>query len=424
MSKLSKNNIKIKWQKLLFNSIITVILFLICLVKSNKVICNEKLPDTDFKLGNEVLVDEYLDLLVDKRVGLITNSTGILSDGKPLYEVLLEKGIKVLRIFTPEHGFGANDDYSLKLSIPITALYKQNNHLTISDLSNIDVLIYDIQDVGARYYTYISTLYYTMRDACKNHKEYIVCDRPSIASLSYIDGYMLDSNYESFVGAVPVPVMYGMTAGELAQLLKSHIPDNSNFNLKVIAMKGYTRLTNFETLNLPWVNPSPNLPDLISARLYPALCFLEGVNVSVGRGTEKPFKVFGAPGLNTEDIVADLEKAGVKSISFSLCLFTPNKKISNYEPEYMYKECKGISLDITDLQNFEPIKINILILITLKKHFIGFKWTKNNFIDKLAGTDRLRKMIDNGMNFEEIVDSYQEELKTFNQIRTKYLLYN
>ncbi|MGB9696962.1 MAG: exo-beta-N-acetylmuramidase NamZ family protein [Ignavibacteria bacterium] len=421
MSEQFKNTI---WQKLPFILVFTIIVFSVSFIRVNKGISDERLDNIGFKLGNEVLIGEHLDLLVDKRVGLITNSTGILSDGKPLYEVLLERGIKVIRIFTPEHGFEANDDYSLKLPVPVTPLYKQNNHLTSSDLDNIDVLIYDIQDLGVRYYTYISTLYYTMRDACENYKEYIVCDRPSIASLSYIDGFMLDSNYESFVGAVPVPIMYGMTSGELAQLLKSQISGNSNFNLKVIAMKGYTRLTNFETLNLPWVKPSPSIPDLMSARLYPALCFLEGVNISVGRGTNIPFQVFGAPGLNTENVISELEKANIKGVSFSLCLFTPDKKISSYNPEYMYKECKGIALKVTDFQNYEPVKINILILIALKKHFAGFRWTKNNFIDKLAGTNRLRRMIDNGSSFEEIVDSYQEDIKNFNELRTKYLLYN
>jgi uncharacterized protein YbbC (DUF1343 family) len=421
MSKQSKIMVRLKSISFL---IFVIILFLGCKIKSNKVNSVENLHNNSFKLGSEVLIDEHLDLLVGKRVGIITNSTGILSNGKQLYETLLEKGIMVVRIFTPEHGFGANDDYSLKLSVPVTPLYKQNNHLTSDNLNNIDVLIFDIQDLGVRYYTYISTLYYTMIDACNNKKEYIICDRPSIASLTYIDGFMLEKDYESFVGAVPVPVMYGMTAGELAQFLKDQIPDNNNFNLKVIAMKGYTRQTNYESLKLPWVKPSPSIINLTSARLYPALCFLEGVNISVGRGTDNPFQVFGAPNLNTEDILTELEKSNLKGVSFSLCSFTPYKKISSYDPEYMNKECNGISLKITDLMNYEPVKVNILILIALKKHFADFKWTKNNFIDKLAGTDRLRKMIDNGSSFEDIVGSYQEELKKFNQLRAKYLLYN
>lgn len=412
-----------KYQQVQFIFVLTVAI-LIATVKVNKVVGDENLLYGGFKLGNEVLVEEYLDCLNGKRVGLITNATGVLSDGSRLYEVLIDKGMKVVRIFTPEHGFGANDDYSLKVPITTIPLYKQGNHLTPSDLNTIDVLVYDIQDLGVRYYTYISTLYYTMKDAEENGKEYIVCDRPSIASLSYVDGFMLDSNYKSFVGAVPVPVMYGMTVGELAQLLKSEISNNNNFNLKVIAMRGYTRLTNFEALNLPWVNPSPNIPDLISARLYPALCFLEGVNISVGRGTDTPFQIFGAPGLNTENIMMELAKSNIKGISFSLCSFTPDKKISSYDPEYMYKECKGITLKVTDPVNYEPVKINIAILIALKKHFSDFKWTKNNFIDKLAGTNRLRKMIDSGKTLDEIVDSYQDEIKKFNQLRTKYLLYN
>ena len=421
MSKQSKIMVRLKSISFL---IFIIILFLGCKIKSNKVNSVENLHNNSFKLGSEVLIDEHLDLLVGKRVGIITNSTGILSNGKQLYETLLEKGIMVVRIFTPEHGFGANDDYSLKLSVPVTPLYKQNNHLTSDNLNNIDVLIFDIQDLGVRYYTYISTLYYTMIDACNNKKEYIICDRPSIASLTYIDGFMLEKDYESFVGAVPVPVMYGMTAGELAQFLKDQIPDNNNFNLKVIAMKGYTRQTNYESLKLPWVKPSPSIINLTSARLYPALCFLEGVNISVGRGTDNPFQFFGAPNLNTEGILTELEKSNLKGVSFSLCSFTPYKKISSYDPEYMNKECNGISLKITDLMHYEPVKVNILILIALKKHFADFKWTKNNFIDKLAGTDRLRKMIDNGSSFEDIVGSYQEELKKFNQLRAKYLLYN
>lgn len=421
MSKQFENK---RCQKSQFIFILVAFVFLMDFMKVDGAINKEGLPDADFKLGNEVLINEHLDLLIGKRIGLITNATGLLSNGKPLYVALVEKGINVVRIFTPEHGFGANDDYREKLSIPTIPLYKQGNHLSPSDFDAIDVLVYDIQDLGVRYYTYVSTLYYTMKDAHRNYKEYIVCDRPSIASLSYVDGFMLDDNYESFVGAIPVPIMYGMTSGELAQFLRNQIINANDFNLKVIPMKGYTRSTDFEALNLPWVKPSPNIPDVVSARLYPALCLLEGVNVSVGRGTDFPFQVFGAPQLNNKDIINELEKIGFKGVSFMLCSFTPDKKISSYEPEYMYKECKGVRLMITDIQSYEPVKINIAILIALRKHFAAFKWTKNNFIDKLCGTDRLRKMIDSEKSLEEIVDSYQNEIDNFNKLRSKYILYN
>jgi uncharacterized protein YbbC (DUF1343 family) len=379
----------------------------------------------NFRTGDEVLIDS-LYLLQGKNIGIITNSTGLTGKGKHIITELLEKKVTVKRIFTPEHGFYIDDGNAESFSnIEIISLYGNSNKINVEYLKDIDILIYDIQDLGVRFYTYTSTLYLTMKDAVNSGTEYIICDRPSVADLNYIGGYFLDNNYSSFVGIIPVPVVYGMTTGELGLYLQQYFSSElGKLNLKVMKMQGYTRQSDFEKLHMKWINPSPNIRTPEAGRLYSALCFLEGTNISEGRGTDNPFTLFGAPFCNPDEIITELKKYNFEGIEFEPVEFTPESTTSYSAPKYENEKCYGVRLIFKDYKKFTPMELSVAVLITLKKLYPAFQWTKNNFIDKLAGTDRLRKNINNGMTVNEIINDWNEEVKEFNFEREKILLYS
>ena len=234
---------------------------------------------------------------------------------------------------------------------------------------------------------------------------------------------MLNEHFTSFVGMIPTPIMYGMTIGELGAYLRSYI-NNDGFDFEVIKMKNYTRKINYEDLNLPWVNPSPNIVSLESAKIYPALCFMEGTNISEGRGTDTPFQQFGAPFCNGEELTFVLNSFHLEGVSFKAVKFMPYKKISSYDPKFMEQECNGVSITITDFSKFRPVEVAIAVLYALRASAKEFKWIENNYIDKLAGTSKLRTMINESKSFKEIIDTYYDELEIYKTKREKFLLYN
>ena len=386
---------------------------------------NEETESPAFKLGNEVLLESKLDELENKNVALVTNQTGILSDGTHFIDALVAKGINVVKIFTPEHGIRGDENYSNideKTGIPIISIYGANVKPSAGDLSDVDFIIYDIQDVGARFYTYTSTLYYVIESAVENNKKLIVCDRPIIINPNYVDGFMLEGGFESFVGKIPTPVCYGMTCGELAEYLKDDINFKSDV-LEIVKMQNYTHSTDYESLKLKWVKPSPNMFFPSTAVVYPGTCFIEGTNVSEGRGTEKPFEYIGAPWCNGDELAGELNSYGLQGVKFEPISFTPSEKISSYPPKFFGKKCNGVYITVTDKNKFEAVKAGAAILVSLKKLFPKFKFRKDNYIDKLAGTDKLRKSIINGDDYNSIVNSWEEDLGQFKNLRSRYLLY-
>jgi len=380
--------------------------------------------DNKFKLGNEVLL-ENVEALKNRRIALLTNQTGILSDGSHIMDALVSKGVNVVKIFSPEHGIRGDENYSNtdeKTGIPIVSLYGGNNKPSQDDLKDVDIIIYDIQDVGARFYTYTSTLYYALEAAIENSKRIIVCDRPMVINPNYVDGFMLENGYESFVGLISTPVCYGMTCGELAGFLSAQVFKNNNY-LKISEMLNYTRSTDYNSLNLPWAKPSPSMFTSSTAVCYPAVCFLEGTNVSEGRGTIKPFEYFGAPWVNSQLLADELNSHNLNGVNFEPMTFTPSEKISSYPPKFFNKECNGIYINVTDKNKFDAVKAGVAILVTLNKLCSEFKFNKDNFIDKLAGTDKLRKSVVSGKSFEEITVLWSEQLENFKKQRETFLLY-
>lgn len=374
-----------------------------------------------FLIGNNLLAqipgadqpEKYLSLLKDKKVGLVVNQTATVGQ-EHLVDFLLKKKIKVVCIFAPEHGFRGDHSAGEKVSsgtdqktkLPVYSLYGAYKKPKEDQLKKLDVVIFDIQDVGARFYTYISTLHYVMEACAEQKKTLLILDRPN-PNGAYIDGPILDTAFRSFVGMHPVPVVHGCTMGEYAQMINGEgwLKNHMKCNLTIIKLKNYTHQS---TYNLP-IKPSPNLPNMGSIYLYPSLCFFEGTPYSVGRGTDKPFERVGKP----------LCKIGSDT-------FTPvNMPGIAEHPPFEGKLCTGFLL--TDYaKNLAPFekKINLYWLIELYKNDDNQTAFFNSFFDKLAGTDILRKQIMAGKTEEEIRKSWQAGLIKYRNMRRPYLLYS
>ena len=350
-------------------------------------------------------------ILKDKRVGLVVNQTSILSNSQVhLLDTLFAEEINIKKIFAPEHGFrgtlepGTHVESGMdeKTGIPIVSVYGSNNRPTAVQMSDIDVLVFDIQDVGTRFYTYISTMHYMM-DACAEYrKEFVVLDRPN--PNDYVDGPLRKSGYVSFVGLDPIPVLHGLTVGELAQMINGEgwLAGNKQCELTVVEMRNWKH---GDLYTLP-VSPSPNLPNQQAIRLYPSLCFFEGLYVSVGRGTAFPFQVLGCPD----------SRGG----SFT---FTP-VVMPGFDVNPMHKNALCYGVDLRDYP-FEG-GLSLQFMLDFYKRLGNDEklfFTRENWFDLLAGNSTLRKQIVLGFSEAEIRESWQPDLDQYKMMRLKYLLY-
>jgi len=388
------------------------------------------------KVGAEILIEKHLDLIKGKKIGIVTNHTGILPDGRHIVDVLNEiEDVKVVALFGPEHGIRGEvpDGKSIshgvdtKTGIPVFSLYGEVKKPTTEMLKDIDVLIFDIQDVGARFYTYISTMSYCMEACAEMGKKFIVLDRPNPVRGVYVDGPILEPRFKSFVGLHPIPVAHGMTVGELAKMFNEEawLENGMKADLTVIKMENYSRKLWFDQTGLPWIKPSPNMMTLKTAIVYTATCFIEGTNVSEGRGTQHPFEWIGAPWIDGSKLANELNSYNLPGVRFEPISFIPTdiEKVT-VDPKYEGERCSGIYLNVYDREKFEPVKVGVYILYALKKLYPDkFKW-RTAGQDRLWGTDKIRLMIDEGKKPEEIIKTWESELKKFLGIRQKYLLYN
>jgi len=355
----------------------------------------------------------YFPLLRGKRVAVVANQSSIIGKTQ-LVDSLLSAGIHVVKIFSPEHGFrgnksaGAhiNNGIDAQTGLPIVSLYGKHRKPTPEDLKGVDVVLFDLQDVGTRFYTYISTMSLMMEACAEQHIPMIVLDRPNPNGF-YVDGPVLKPKFKSFVGMHPVPVVYGMTIGEYARMVNGEhwLKNGVTCDLTVIPMKKYTRNM---IVKLP-VKPSPNLPDWQAVYLYPSLCFLEGTVVSVGRGTDKPFQIYGYPGMKGN------------------YLFTPRSiPGASLHPKFQGKTCRGKDLTAyADNYRHHPQRIQLKWLLNayhqLKAMHVHPFFRK--YFDLLAGTDSLRLQIEKGYTAKQIRKSWQPDLEKFKKIRMKYLIY-
>lgn len=355
----------------------------------------------------------YIPLLLGKRVALVVNQTSMI-DKTHLVDTLLSQDINIQTIFSPEHGFrgkadageSIHDTKDAKTGISIISLYGKKKKPTKEDLSNVDMVVFDIQDVGVRFYTYISTLHYIMEACADQNIALIILDRPN-PNAYFIDGEILDPAFKSFVGMHPVPTVYGMTIGEYALMINGEgwLNNQIKANIKVISCKNYKHTTYYE---LP-IKPSPNLPDMRAILLYPSICFFEGTTLSLGRGTDKPFQYIGHPSLKSDFTFTPMPNEGAK------------------EPPLKGIKCYGTDLSnipISDIIQKKELDLGILLDYYGQMSKAGQKfWLENNFIDKLAGSDKLRHQVSNGLTEKEIRSSWQSGLIEFKKIRCQYLIY-
>ena len=353
----------------------------------------------------------YLPLLKGKNIGLVANHTSLIGQTH-LLDTLLALDVNVRKIFSPEHGFrgtadaGAHieDGVDSRSGLPVISLYGKHRKPTKNDLQGLDLILFDLQDVGVRFYTYISTMTYAMEACAENNIPFVILDRPN-PNGHYIDGPVLDTAFSSFVGLHKVPVVYGMTMGEYARMVNGEgwLQKDLVCDLKVIPLRNYVHGDLYQLR----VKPSPNLPNMNSVYLYPSLCFFEGTIMSVGRGTEYPFQLFGHP-----------------DFAIGSYVFTPEPKAgASMHPKHKGERCFGISLIGYSRLAGIPEKINLAWLTGAYDYFSGRGDFFNSYFDKLAGTDKLRKQIISGASEEEIRKSWQEDLAEFKKIRNKYLIY-
>lgn len=386
-------------------------------------------------VGADVLLADSLHLIANKQVGIVTNHSAILSNRTHLVDTLVSiKNVKVTTLFGPEHGIrgnapdgdSINDGIDSKTGLPVYSLYGKNRKPTKKMLQNIDVLIFDIQDIGARYYTYISTLYYTLIAAAEHDIPLIVLDRPNPINGLTIDGSIREEDFKSFVAIAPIPIQHGMTIGELATMFNNEgwLNNGLKANLTVIKMNGWKREYFFDDCNLPWVAPSPNMPNLETALLYPGMCLLEGVNISEGRGTLAPFLTIGAPYINSALLLAELKHFNHSGLELSATTFTP-KSIPNMStnPKYKNTKCYGIKIKVVNKKKINALRFGIEILCSVHKLYPKeFKFRKN-WLDKLFGNTKLTTMIKSNTETEEIFRIWEHELNSFQKLREKYSLY-
>ena len=406
---------------------------LLLIVSSTFINCQlSKNLENNFKLGADVLIEKHLDLLNDKNIGLVINHTSLLSNSTHILDTLLSLKVNVSAIFSPEHGFYGDLERGKIISnskikgINVYSLHGNVKKPNKEMLENLDLIIYDIQDLGVRFYTYVSTLYYVLESAVKNNIPMIVLERPNPNGGLNVSGPVLQSNYKSFMGLTEIPVLYGMTSGELALLYFNEYMVNLNsvYELTVIEMQDWNREMSWEETRVKWIPPSPNIPDVQTAMVYPGICFLEGTNISEGRGTERPFLQIGAPFVSSEELIIEINKSIGETFEMKSISFTPiSMKGKAENPKYENEICYGISIKINEKKEFDALTFGVRLIYILHKLYPDKLKFDNNHFDLLAGTDQLRNLILENRTPDFIINSWQEELNRFKAIREKYLLY-
>ncbi len=380
-------------------------------------------------IGLTVLFRDMPHLVEDKRIGLITNQTGVderLRSNVSLFAARSETRLAAL--FSPEHGIWGHHHDMLKVPsatderrlIPIHSLYGETLRPTQEMLRGIDALVYDIQSVGVRYYTFITTMLYAMQAACEHGVEFIVLDRPNPIGGDRLEGTVLQPEFKSFVGAHPIPIRHGMTVGELALLFKAEL--GLELNLEVVPMRGWARRMWYDQTGLPWAPSSPSMPTLDTAILYPGTCLIEGTNLSEGRGTTKPFEWIGAPWIDADQWSEILNRSELPGVRFRPVHFEPSQS------KYVNELCHGAAVHVLDRGLAMPLQVVLHLLATALEaypnHFAFLETDGRRFIDLLAGTDSLRLALTARRSPCEILEGWRADLDDFAGRRRPFLIYD
>lgn len=378
------------------------------------------------RTGFERLAADGYRLLSGERVGVVTNPTGITRDARHLVDVMhADDRVDLVAVFGPEHGFrgtaqaggseGRYDDPATGLPVYDTYLKSGQPLADIFTASGVDTVVFDIQDAGARFYTYIWTMYDCMAAAVLAGKRFVVLDRPNPVTGRTAHGPVLDKAFATFVGREPIAQAHGMTVAELALLFNAEFLA-APAELDVVRMSGWRRDDFHDATGLPWVPPSPNMPTPDTALVYSGTCLFEGTNLSEGRGTTRPFELLGAEGIDR--VWAEAANAlGLPGVRFREAYFTPTFS------KFQGRTVGGVQLHVHDRQAFDPVRTGIGLLVTAKRSWGGFAWRPDHWIDKLTGSTRVRTMIDAGAGTDEVVGAWQQDLAAFRALRREYLLY-
>ncbi len=392
-------------------------------------------PSATVQSGLDVLVETDFEALAGKTVGLVTNHTAISRQGQHIADLLHQSDrAQLAAIFAPEHGFRGSLERGTseggivdpKTGVPIYSVYGENRKPDSAVLDTLDGLVFDIQDVGTRFYTYISTLYHAIQAVADAGKSIWVLDRPNPISGTLVEGPVLKSEFKSFVGIHEIPLRHGMTVGELARLFNQ--PDwlggSRTADLIVVKMKNWKRTLFFDETGLPWVQPSPNMVSLQTALVYPGTGLLEGTNVSEGRGTRDPFVNLGAPWIDAQELLTRLSKRPISGLALDTTSFVPVSipDMATY-PKYEGKRCHGLSLHVVHPIRFESVAFGTRLLVALHELYPDSLQFKPKWLNKLLGTETVLQQIRDGYSYKEIIASWQEELETFRSMRNSVLLY-
>ncbi len=378
------------------------------------------------RTGFERLAADGYAALAGERVGVVTNPTGITPDARHLVDVMhADERVDLVAVFGPEHGFrgtaqaggseGRHDDPATGLPVYDTYLKSGRALADVFTASGVDTVVFDIQDAGARFYTYIWTLYDCMVAAELAGKRFVVLDRPNPVSGRAALGPVLDRAFATFVGREPIAQAHGMTVAELALLFNAEFLARP-VELETVRMTGWRRADFFDATGLPWVPPSPNMPTPETALVYSGTCLFEGTNLSEGRGTTRPFELLGAEGIDRRwaEAANALELPGVR---FREAYFAPTFS------KFQGRTVGGVQLHVHDRESFDPVRTGIALLVTARASWSGFAWRADHWIDKLTGSTRVRTLIDAGADTDEVVGAWSEDLAAFRAVRREHLLY-
>ncbi len=379
------------------------------------------------ELGADVLVKERLDILRDKRVGLITNQTGRLSNGTYLVDTLLSLGINVVALFGPEHGIRGEADAGERISngrdpktgVIVYSLYGETKKPTPQMLAEVDVLVYDIQDVGARFYTYISTMGLAMEAAAERGIPFVVLDRPNPLGGEKLDGPLMSDSLRSFVGMYPIPLVYGLTCGELARMINGELWLKGRVSalLIVVPMRDWMRRMLWKDTGLRWIPPSPNIPFPETALVYPATCFLEATNVSEGRGTSHPFQTLGAPFVEGQRLSWLLATNLNPTLNIVPIDFTPSSS------KYRRIQCQGVFIDVSDFSAFRPVEAGILIMQTIRSLSSADFKIRRKGLERLIGSSMVAQLILENKEPSLIASTWSSQLQEYRLLSSRYHLY-
>ncbi|MFD0438521.1 DUF1343 domain-containing protein [Streptomyces sp. WAC 01325] len=378
------------------------------------------------RTGFERLAADGYSVFEGQKVGIVTNPTGVTRTVRHIVDVMhADERVNLRAVFGPEHGFrgtaqaggseGRYDDPATGLPVYDTYLKSGQPLADIFTASGVDTVVFDIQDAGARFYTYIWTLFDCMEAAALAGKRFVVLDRPNPVTGRAAQGPVLHMEFSTFVGRRPISQAHGMTVAELARLFNGEFL-TTPVPLETVRMSGWKRSSFYDAWGLPWVPPSPNMPTPDTALVYSGTCLFEGTNLSEGRGTTRPFELLGAEGIDRRWAEA-AEALGLPGVHFREAYFAPTFS------KFQGKTVGGVQIHIHDRAAYDPVRTGIALLVTAKKAWSGFAWRPDNWIDKLTGNTRVRTLIDAGASADEVVADWQQELSAFRRTRREYLLY-